>query len=93
MTTRQSIGPRQALAALIAVVIRPGLWATALVQWRRLTPRDWWRTAPYLPVPDPDYLRFRLTTQYGYELSATAPTALATDVVTYLEWCRSTSVR
>jgi hypothetical protein len=45
--------------------------------------RDWWRTAPFLPVPDPAYVAFRLETQYG---AAGAPSAH--DVVTYLAWCR-----
>lgn len=93
MTARSPIGVRPAVAVLLAILARPALWGTTLVQWRRLTPRDWWRCAPFLPLPDPGYLRFRLMTQYGYELSATTPAALATDVVTYLEWCRSSSVR
>jgi hypothetical protein len=27
--------------------------------------RNWWRVAPFIPVPDPDYWKFRLTTAYG----------------------------
>jgi hypothetical protein len=34
-------------------------------------------------MPDEDYLRFRLETQYG------AAPAEARDVVAYLEWCRA----
>ena len=37
-----------------------------------------------MPTPDPDYLRFRLETQYGTD-QAPDPA----DVVTYLHWCRS----
>ena len=74
------------LAATAAVLRRPGLWPTALVQARRLVPRGWWRRRPYLPVPDPGYLRFRLETQYGSD-----HTPRPADVVTYLEWCRSFS--
>ena len=45
----------------------------------------WWRRPPFLPVPDPAYLAFRLETQYG------APDArpLPADVVAYLRWCRA----
>jgi hypothetical protein len=57
-----------------AVAARPRLWPTALRQARRLVPSRWWARAPFVPVPDRDYLRFRLTTQYG-------------DVVSYLAWC------
>jgi hypothetical protein len=38
-----------------------------------------------LPVPDPDYFRFRMLTQYGDADHAPEPA----DVVAYLHWCRS----
>lgn len=63
---------------------RPWLWVTALRQAMRLAPRGWWREKPHLPVPDAEYLRFRLQTQYGD--SRHGPTRH--DLVTYLEWCR-----
>jgi hypothetical protein len=67
-----------------AVVARPWLWLTALRQLRRLAPRGWWRRRPFLPVPDHEYLRFRMQTMYGME-----QTELRTDdFVTYLSWCR-----
>ena len=31
----------------------------------RLIPRDWWRRAPFLPVPPGEYVRWRLRTAYG----------------------------
>jgi hypothetical protein len=62
---------------------RPGLWATAATQARRLVPHRWWRHAPFLPLPSRRYVRYRLRTQYG---AAGAPDP--SDVVTYLEWCR-----
>jgi hypothetical protein len=82
--TEPVLTPRAALGALGAVLARPGLWATALRQAGRMRRRDWWRHAPFLPLPDRDYLRFRLLTQYG----ATAP-VVADDVVVYLRWCRA----
>jgi hypothetical protein len=67
-----------------AVVARPTLWPTALVQLARLAAPGWWRHRPFLPLPDPAYLRFRLQTMYGDP----AHEPVADDLVTYLEWCR-----
>lgn len=75
--------PGRSVATVAAVLRRPGLWPTAVIQVRRLAPPGWWRRRPFLPVPDPDYLRFRLETQYGSD-QAPEPG----DVVTYLRWCR-----
>ena len=67
-----------------AVAQRPRLWPAALRQGSRLAPRGWWHRPPFLPVPDPGYLRFRSLTQYGE--AGHAPEA--DDVVQYLGWCR-----
>jgi hypothetical protein len=61
----------------------PGLWPTALAQAGRLARPGWWRRAPFLPLPDPDYVRFRLDTQYG---SSGVPDP--DDLVVYLRWCK-----
>lgn len=76
---------RDLVALVRAVVARPRLWPTAARQWRRTLPEGWWRRAPYLPVPDRDYVRFRLTTHQG---GSDGPVRAA-DVVHYLQWCRS----
>ena len=68
-----------------AVLARPHLWVTALRQAGRLASPGWWRRPPFLPLPDPDYLAFRMETQYG--ASDHAPDA--PDLVAYLEWCRA----
>ncbi|MFN8035893.1 MAG: hypothetical protein U0V73_08170 [Acidimicrobiia bacterium] len=70
--------------AVVAVLVRPRLWPTALVQAFRLARPAWWRRPPFLPLPDPAYLRFRLETQYG-----AAGRPRPGDVVAYLEWCRA----
>jgi hypothetical protein len=75
---------RVVAAAVAAVLVRPSLWPTAVRQAARLTPAGWWRRAPFLPLPDRDYLAFRLETQYG----ATVEGADPADVVRYLTWCR-----
>ena len=75
--------------AAIAVAVRPGLWVTALVQYRRLLPDRWWASSPWLPVPDPAMLEFRTTTQYGdasHELERD-------DLVAWLRWCKAENQR
>jgi hypothetical protein len=75
--------------AVVAVVARPSLWGIAAVQVFRLARRGWWRRPPFIPVPDRDYLRFRLETQYGDPDHPIEPG----DIVAYLRWCRTTNVR
>jgi hypothetical protein len=70
-----------------AVLRRPDLWWAALGALRRLAVPGWWHRAPFLPVPDPRLWDFRMVTAYG---SADADPE-STDVVSYLEWCRSTA--
>jgi len=78
---------------MLAVVVRPWLWTTALRVVGRSSRRGWWRRAPFLPRPPAAFVGFRLETQYGGQA---APAAA--DLVAYLAWCRSldrsrTSVR
>ena len=80
---------RDALAWLrvfFAIAMRPGLWWVAARQSVRIARERWWRRAPFLPIPDRDYLRFRLETAYG-EVTAPRPA----DLVGYLEWCAETA--
>ncbi|CAN5749820.1 hypothetical protein BH24ACT3_BH24ACT3_15730 [soil metagenome] len=72
------------MRAALAVLVRPSLWAIAVAQVARLAVPGWWHRAPFLPRPDPDYVKFRLQTAYGDD----RPPAPA-DVVTYLRWCRT----
>ena len=74
-----------AARVLMAVGIRPRLWSTAVRQIFVLAPSGWWRRPPFLPLPDPGYLAFRMETMYG---DGAAPPA-GSDVVDYLEWCRN----
>ncbi len=80
---------RPLLAVLGAVVRRPSLWTTAIVQAKRFVPDDWRRRRPHLPLPDPDVLRFRLTTQYG----STEARLEQSDVVAWLRWCKTENRR
>ena len=74
-----------ALAALGAVLRHPSLWPTAARQVRVLARPGWWHRVPFLPVPDPAYLRFRLETAYG---GAGDHPPAAADLVAYLRWVR-----
>ena len=66
----------------LAIAIRPRLWWTAVRQALRIARPGWWRHTPFLPVPDAEYLRFRLETGYGEVIVPPAA-----DLVSYLEWC------
>lgn len=48
----------------------------------RLRREGWWRRAPFLPVPGPDYWQFRLATATG---SATGTTSVR-EVINYAKW-------
>ena len=74
-----------ARAALAIVLRHPSLWWVALRQVRVLAPTGWWRRLPFLPLPAPGYLRFRMETAYG---GAGDQMPVPDDLVTYLRWCR-----
>jgi hypothetical protein len=78
-----AVGVAWWVRAGVAVLRRPALWPTAVGQARRLARPGWWRRPPFLPVPDRDYVRFRMQTAYGSH--GTPP---ADDLVAYLSWCR-----
>lgn len=48
--------------------------------------RDWWKQPPFLPLPDREYLRWRMYTAYGDE-DAVPP---AEDVIRFAKWRRET---
>lgn len=74
------------LAMVTAVLAHPGLWVTAVRQLVVLAPERWWTRFPFLPVPDPAYMRFRMVTAYGGDgRRASEPE----DLLTYLRWCRA----
>jgi hypothetical protein len=72
LTARAAVSPRLAIDLLRTT------WA-----FRR---RGWWRRAPFLPLPDREYLRWRMYTAYGDE-AAIPP---VNDVVGFARWRRET---
>ena len=67
---------------ILAVLGRPALWAEATRALAAFSRDGWWRRAPFLPIPNREYVRWRIATAYG---SAGAPVA-GDDVVAYLRW-------
>ena len=72
------LAARAALRPRLAVDLVRTAWA-----FRR---RGWYSRAPFLPLPDPTYLRWRMYTAYADEL-AVPP---AEDVVRFARWRRET---
>lgn len=55
--------------------------ALAAVAWR-FRRRGWYRRFPFMPIPDREYVRWRMLTAYG-DADAIPPSA---DVVRYARW-------
>ncbi|MGH7593882.1 MAG: hypothetical protein ACRELE_08550 [Gemmatimonadales bacterium] len=77
-----SLTLRLSLCALVSPRLAVDLLRTAWA-FRR---RAWWTRAPFLPVPDGPYLRWRMYTAYGDE-RAVPPLH---DVVRFARWRRTT---
>ncbi|MEI8001966.1 MAG: hypothetical protein WCI50_11515 [Actinomycetes bacterium] len=86
MATTRHVGGGSTRRSVGAVLARPHLWWTALRQAGRLARPGWWRRPPFLPLPDPEYLDFRLETHYGGAPGSRVQDP--SDLVRYLEWCR-----
>jgi hypothetical protein len=80
------MGVRWAARAARTVAAHPSLWVVGLHQARVLARPGWWRHRPFLPLPDPDYLRFRSQTAYGGDGDRPPD---PDDLVTYLRWVRA----
>jgi hypothetical protein len=85
VSRRGWVGP-----VVAAVAVRPRLWPVAVVTLLRLAAAGWWRRWPPVPRPDGGYWRFRMVTAYGGTGDGVPD---ASDVVSYLTWCRRMSRR
>lgn len=65
-----------------AIARRPDLWTEGVRAFFSMAPRNWWRKAPFLPIPDGAYLRWRKETAYGTSMHPIE----GADIVQYLEW-------
>ena len=68
--------------SIFAVLLRPSLWFTAVGAFFAFARKDWWKRAPFLPIPDEAAIRWRVTTAYGQPNMTLA----AEDLVSYLRW-------
>lgn len=60
----------------------PALGVALLRVGWRFRHRDWLKKAPFLPLPDKDYLRWRMYTAYG-DSDIVPP---AEDIINYARW-------
>jgi hypothetical protein len=65
-------------------VVNPALARDLLTVAWRFRRRDWFRRAPFLPVPAAEYVAWRMYTAYG-DHHAVPP---IDDVVRYARWAR-----
>ncbi|MGH9068990.1 MAG: hypothetical protein ACRD0J_16115 [Acidimicrobiales bacterium] len=77
--------PPGTAAVVVALVLRPGLWPTAVGQVVATAAPGWWRRPPHLPLPLPAWLGFRQECATGNRTGPLRPD----EVVSWLEWCRA----
>ena len=68
--------------SIVAVARRPSLWPTALGALAAMSPQRWWARPPFLPFPEADLVRWRVTIAYGDPDATVAEN----DLVAYLKW-------
>ena len=74
--------PRLTMTLALRALRNPAIGVALLrVAWR-FRRRGWWHRAPFLPLPDRTYVRWRMHTAYG-DYDSVPP---ADDVVRYARW-------
>jgi hypothetical protein len=75
---------RLSLALAARSLVNPAVAVDLVsVAWR-FRARNWYRHSPFLPLPDPTYLRWRMYTAYGDFDAVPSPD----EVVRYARWAR-----
>ncbi len=84
--THRATGSWTSLSLTLALraILRPRLALDLLTAAWAFRRREWWARPPFLPLPDPTYLRWRMYTAYGDE-AAVPP---ARDVERFARWRR-----
>ena len=78
---------RLSLALALRSVMHPTLALDLVrVAWR-FRAREWYRRAPFLPLPDSTYLKWRMYTAYGDFDAVPSPD----EVERYVRWAATTS--
>jgi hypothetical protein len=75
---------RLLIALAVRGLLNPRLGVDLLRLVWSFRARDWYRKPPFLPLPPPEYVRWRMFTAYGDE-EAVPP---ADDVVRFARWRR-----
>ena len=70
----------------LRAVVRPRLAFDLLRTAWAFRRRRWWARPPFLPLPDRDYLRWRMYTAYADESAVPPPD----DVIRFARWRRET---
>ncbi|MEO5799803.1 MAG: hypothetical protein ABIZ70_14345 [Gemmatimonadales bacterium] len=78
--------PALTAALVLRALVSPRLALDLLRTAWAFRRRDWYRLAPFLPLPDATYLRWRMYTAYGSE-AAVPP---VDDVIRFARWRRET---
>jgi hypothetical protein len=73
-----------ALALALRAAVNPCVALDLVTLAWSMRRRDWFRSAPFLPLPPAEYVRWRMYTAYGDE-SALPPVR---DVLRYARWRR-----
>jgi hypothetical protein len=73
-----------ALALVPRALLNPRVAADLLALAWAMRRREWWRRPPFLPLPPPEYVRWRMLTAYGDE-EAVPPVE---DVLRFARWRR-----
>jgi len=76
--------PRLFAALTVRALLRPSLARDLLATAWAFRRRDWLLRPPFLPLPDPEYLRWRMYTAYGNE-EVVPPVE---DVIRFARWRR-----
>jgi len=73
-----------ALSLALRALVRPALARDLVTVAWRFRRRDWFRHAPFLPLPSRQYVRWRMYTAFG------DPRAVprVEDVIRYARWAR-----
>jgi len=74
------------VSLLARAAFRPRLALDLLATAWAFRRRAWWTRAPFLPLPDPTYLRWRMYTAYADEDAVPPPE----DVIRFARWRRET---
>ena len=84
--SRPASWPSLTFRLILRAAVRPRLALDLVRLTWSFRARDWYRRPPFLPVPPPEYLRWRMFTAYGDE-RAIPP---VDDVVNFARWRRET---